>query len=574
MGLYLLGPPPRIGTVKAFWNALIYVFAWVVTIITGVRVLDRRQSPVVRSALAETPMASDGKSTPGDQEMRLMRNLAVGVMVLVTPLLSGCAAYMARYEWVTNSPKDTDTAYFAGTAGYAKGFVEFPRHLWNEPKQFWEEGDLLFVLALPLLAVDIPLTLVADLLWIPSDHTRHQLNTLTEKAVQGDVDSQYALGIHHRERAETLTRRGDSQDGHIRYRQHEETEEALVWLNQAAFAGHAMAAEARDQMEQDLDPSIDKLRIRERCAELLDRIDERREAAASAAGQGNPNPAPSAASSSPIAAASEPAPVIDQESAGREPRAGAGMVAMRVPTGCQAKAGTPAEPYTGTGWAQAVVHGQTGVELVYIPSGTFTMGWPTNEPGKSAHEMERPRAMSKGFYMGKHEVTQAQWQKIMDTAPSRFTGGDLPVERVSWDDCQAFCQKTGFRLPSTAEWECACRAGTAGAYGGTGVLDAMGWYYGNSGNQRLDDAQWPYGCEANQNRAHPVGQKQANAWGLYDMHGNVWEWCSSGGSSLYVIRGGSWSSWARDCRAGNLSTKWQGKRNSRVGFRVVLPAGE
>src|SRR5437667_5221339 len=114
--------------------------------------------------------------------------------------------------------------------------------------------------------------------------------------------------------------------------------------------------------------------------------------------------------------------------------------------------------------------------------------------------------------MGKYEVTQAQWESVMERNPSRFRGADRPVEQVSWNDVQQFLQKLNargdgyrYRLPAEAEWEYAARAGTSGPYAGN--LDAMAWYEQNSGKQ-----------------THPVGQKQPNAWGLYDMHGNVWEW--------------------------------------------------
>ena len=116
--------------------------------------------------------------------------------------------------------------------------------------------------------------------------------------------------------------------------------------------------------------------------------------------------------------------------------------------------------------------------------------------------------------MAETEVTQGQWKGVMGDNPSEFKGDDRPVENVSWDDCQKFIVKVNaqlagerLRLPTEAEWEYACRAGTGGAYGGTGNLDEMGWYDGNSGR-----------------RTHPVKQKRPNAWGLYDMHGT----CGSG----------------------------------------------
>ena len=178
--------------------------------------------------------------------------------------------------------------------------------------------------------------------------------------------------------------------------------------------------------------------------------------------------------------------------------------------------------------------------------------------------------------MAETEVTQGQWKGVMGDNPSEFKGDDRPVENVSWDDCQKFIVKVNaqlagerLRLPTEAEWEYACRAGTGGAYGGTGNLDEMGWYDGNSGR-----------------RTHPVKQKRPNAWGLYDMHGNVWEWCadrygeypsgsatdptgpSDGGGR--VIRGGGWNGVARDCRSASRGGYEPGFRGHSLGFRPAL----
>jgi serine/threonine protein kinase len=155
-----------------------------------------------------------------------------------------------------------------------------------------------------------------------------------------------------------------------------------------------------------------------------------------------------------------------------------------------------------------------GMEFVKIPAGTFTMGAPKDEKG--SEDDERPQhevSISKEFYMGKYEVTQGQWKAIMKNNPSSFKdcGDDCPVENVSLTDVDIFVSKlntTGedkYRLPTEGEWEYACRAKkTDGEYGGTGNLDEMGWYSENSDN-----------------KPHPVGEKQPNAFGLFDMHGNV-----------------------------------------------------
>lgn len=128
--------------------------------------------------------------------------------------------------------------------------------------------------------------------------------------------------------------------------------------------------------------------------------------------------------------------------------------------------------------------------------------------------MRHEVTLTEGFWMAQTEVTQKQWQSVMDDNPSLNKGNDLPVENVSWNDCQEFCRKcreagVDLRLPTEAEWEYACRAGSTGAYGGTGRMSTMGWYAANSRKE-----------------PHPVGQQTSNAWGLYDMHGNVWEWCA------------------------------------------------
>lgn len=235
-------------------------------------------------------------------------------------------------------------------------------------------------------------------------------------------------------------------------------------------------------------------------------------------------------------------------------------------------------------------------ELVLIPAGTFTMGSNEYENEKPPHEV----TISKTFYMGKYQVTQQQWHAVMGGNPSYFEGAKNPVDAVSWDDCQEFCKKLSakgaspLRLPREAEWEYACRAGTTGPYAGTGELDDMGWFADNSGDDRLDSqhirntdkAHHAARLRANNPRTHPVGQKEPNAWGLYDMHGNVYEWCAdwfgrysstsetdpTGAASGdgRAIRGGSWNYFSYGCRSAYRHYNSPSDRNRVCGFRLVL----
>jgi len=191
-----------------------------------------------------------------------------------------------------------------------------------------------------------------------------------------------------------------------------------------------------------------------------------------------------------------------------------------------------------------VTSGPAGMQFARIPAGSFLMG---SDSGRYYERPEHDVTISRSFFLQTTEVTQGQWQAVMGSNPAHFKkGDDYPVENVSWDDVQAFLKKLNaldpgknYRLPTEAEWEYACRAGTSGVrYGG---LDAIAWYFNNSDGH-----------------THPVGQKQPNAWGLYDMLGNVGEWCAdwydrdyyanspatdpqgpSSGKGL-ILRGGSW----------------------------------
>lgn len=194
---------------------------------------------------------------------------------------------------------------------------------------------------------------------------------------------------------------------------------------------------------------------------------------------------------------------------------------------------TAQSPTRGTGREfSESLSGGVKLEMVEMPAGSFCMGSPSSGKDSLADERPQHRVNVPQFDMGKYEVTQAQWQAVMGANPSRSKGDDLPVERVKWDDAVEFCRKlsqmTGkkYRLPTEAEWEYAGRAGTKGNYAGS--LDALGWYANNSGRTYLDfDPKVPLAdfskrIKDNGNQTHPVGTKQPNAFGLYDMHGNVW----------------------------------------------------
>jgi formylglycine-generating enzyme required for sulfatase activity len=236
---------------------------------------------------------------------------------------------------------------------------------------------------------------------------------------------------------------------------------------------------------------------------------------------------------------------------------------------------------TATGKPWRVRDTGTGIEMVLVPPGTFTMGCSaSNTYGCNPNETQHAVTLTNAFYMSRTEVTQAQWVAKMGSNPSYFTGDtSRPVEQVSWNDVQPFCAATGMRLPTEAEWEFAYRAGTTTAFHGNvgkwsgtnddNQLGTIGWYYSNGGNY-----------------AHAVAGKAPNGFGLYDMSGNVWEWCQdwygaypSGaqinptgpGSGFYrVTRGGSWGTYPDGCRASyryeGLSS---GYRGNSFGFRVA-----
>ncbi|MGE0086833.1 MAG: formylglycine-generating enzyme family protein [Desulfococcaceae bacterium] len=219
-----------------------------------------------------------------------------------------------------------------------------------------------------------------------------------------------------------------------------------------------------------------------------------------------------------------------------------------------------------------------GMKFVYIPPGTFMMGSPEDEPERSENEILHKVTLTKGFYMQITQVTQKQWKAVMGNNPSYFKNcDDCPVEQVSWDDVQEFMKKLNgiekkelYHLPTEAQWEYACRAGSDKPYCfGDSVekLKKYAWHSENSGR-----------------KTHSVAQLASNAWGLYDMHGNVWEWCQDwygpyssaaatdpvGAASgpLRVYRGGRWGFPALCCRSAYRSGGHPAYRSDGLGFRV------
>jgi len=217
-----------------------------------------------------------------------------------------------------------------------------------------------------------------------------------------------------------------------------------------------------------------------------------------------------------------------------------------------------------------------GMKFTQIPAGEFDMGSEESDDEKPVHTVK----IKNPFYLGTYPVTQAEWKAVMGDRPSHFKGDDLPVEKVSWDKVQEFIKKLNekegtdkYRLPSEAEWEYACRAGTTTRYSFGDLESELGkyaWYDDNSDGE-----------------THPVGQKNPNPWGLYDMHGNVWEWVQymwqydydgaptdgsareSGDGAARVIRGGGGNFSAGYCRSASRFHFDLSDRNHNLGFRLL-----
>jgi formylglycine-generating enzyme required for sulfatase activity len=253
----------------------------------------------------------------------------------------------------------------------------------------------------------------------------------------------------------------------------------------------------------------------------------------------------------------------------------------------------PRPDFAGTKAGQTRKDNWLGTTLVWVPPGNFTMGSPKGEKDRDVDEDQVEVTLTKGFWLGQHEVTQAEWQRVMQTTPWRDQknvkeGDDYPATYVSWDDAVKFCEKLTeterqagrvpsdwhYTLPTEAQWEWACRAGTKSRFSfgdNDANLAEYAWF-----DKNADDAGEKY--------AHRVGQKRANGYGLYDMHGNVWEWCQdryakelAGGTdpqgpstgSFRVYRGGSRFGTAGFCRSANRRDNSPGIGASILGFRVA-----
>ena len=224
--------------------------------------------------------------------------------------------------------------------------------------------------------------------------------------------------------------------------------------------------------------------------------------------------------------------------------------------------------------------GDINVRLVAIPPGTFLMGSPESEPDRFDDEKQHEVIITEGFWLAETACTQALWQEIMGENPSGFKGEDLPVDSVSWDDCQRFIQTINerqpgldLRLPTEAEWEYACRAGTITPFSfGENITTRQVNYNGNSSYNNGKMGEYS-------EKSVAVKSLPRNKWGLYEMHGNVGEWCNDWYSvkridpndtgTYRVLRGGGWIYDARGCRSAARFYGEPGFRNDYIGLRFV-----
>jgi formylglycine-generating enzyme required for sulfatase activity len=269
-------------------------------------------------------------------------------------------------------------------------------------------------------------------------------------------------------------------------------------------------------------------------------------------------------------------------------------VALAAPVADRAEQDTPDSALQRRSARQAGVvvrfTNSAGMEFVYIPPGRFLMGSPADEAGRDNDEgPQRTVTIRRAFYLGRHEVTQGQFQAVMGVNPSFFKGDTRrPVELVEWFDAATFCKKLTardgrvHRLPTEAEWEYACRAGTATPFAFGKTLRTA---RANFDGTRFNGAGEP---GVFRRSPWPVGRFAPNPWGLYDMHGNVWEWCLDWYDDKHysaqapgfdprgptagwgrVMRGGAWNRFARGCRSADRGHTWPGNKLITLGFRVL-----
>ena len=217
--------------------------------------------------------------------------------------------------------------------------------------------------------------------------------------------------------------------------------------------------------------------------------------------------------------------------------------------------------------------GGATMEMIWCAPGTFEMGSLKTELGRFENEVRHKVTLTKGFWLGKYEVTQRQWESVMRSNPSRFKAPNNPVDTVSWLDCELFVRRVNTmlgglaRFPTEAEWEYACRAGSDTPLSGSGEIHDIAWFDKNSGSQ-----------------SHTIGIKNPNAWNFHDMHGNILEWCADWFSipsedetdpigppkgSFKVMRGGCWFFFGRDCRSAYRLKREPNLRNCIFGFRLA-----
>jgi formylglycine-generating enzyme required for sulfatase activity len=266
------------------------------------------------------------------------------------------------------------------------------------------------------------------------------------------------------------------------------------------------------------------------------------------------------------------------------------VVEAKLAAEALAKENTRLNPFENRGWtivdrvaghggfAKKLMDPRTGITFVLIAPGEFQMGSPAAEVEREVDEAPHTVKITHGFYLGMTEVTQAQWRKVMPThqAPSHFLGSTLPVESVSWEDCGEFLAAAGasYRLPTEQEWEYACRAGTTTPFSvGAVITNAQA---NLDGRVRYGEG----GLSGALNKTVAAGSLPANPWGLHEMHGNVWEWCSDwysedssstpASGEKRVLRGGSWINTPRYCRSANRFMETPSARTYVTGFRVAV----